>query len=102
MENSVLQRSEARSIGDILSSPAWKSVGGSGMLRQCRAMSLWLEASGGIAESYTRSIKWSNNTLFVEVTSAALRSELQMRTADIAQTINAMAGECVVTKIVLK
>lgn len=100
MESTILQHSEARSIGDILSSPS--CFGSSQTLRQCRALSLWTEASNGIAEKYTRSVNWHDKILYVELTSAAVRSELYIQRTQIMERINKMAGEAVVTKIVLK
>jgi hypothetical protein len=100
--SSVLQHSEARSIGEILDSPHWQHACSHQTLRQCRVITWWHEASDGIAQNYTRSVNCCNSILYVELTSSALRHELMMQRTDIIKKINTLAGERVITKIVLK
>lgn len=59
----------------------------------------WKAAVGSVVMPYTKSCDLKDGTLYVKITSAALRNELFIRRFDIVKRINEQAGWNIVTNL---
>ncbi len=62
---------------------------------------LWSDIVGEVINRYTQKIYFKNKTLFVKVSSSALKNELLYLQKDIIDKYNSRLGEELVSKIVL-
>jgi len=68
-------------------------------LLQKRLIESWGEVMGDAIAGYTGGLFIRNQTLFVHLTSPALRSELSMQRQDIVKKLNAHVGSQVIASI---
>lgn len=68
-------------------------------LLQKRLMDAWPTVMGETIASYTRNLFIRNQTLFVHLTSPALRADLSMQRTEIVKRLNASVGEQVIADI---
>ena len=66
---------------------------------QKRLIESWPEVVGPVVAGYTLNTFIYNQTLFVRLSSPALRSDLSMRRQELTQRLNAAVGEQVITDI---
>ena len=63
---------------------------------------LWEETMGTNVNSYTNEVILKNKTLYVNISSSALRQELSYGKEKIVDIINKEIGNVIITKIVLR
>lgn len=68
-------------------------------LLQKRLMDAWPTVMGEAIASYTGNLFIRNQTLFVHLTSPALRADLSMQRTEIVKKLNASVGEQVIADI---
>ena len=68
-------------------------------LLQKRLIDSWGEVAGQIVVNYTDGVYIRNQTLFVHITSPALRSELMMMRSELVRKLNAHVGSQVIADI---
>lgn len=68
-------------------------------LNEYRVIQAWGQIAGKAAERYTKDLKIHNQTLYVSLRSAALRTELLMRRSDLVKQLNNVVGSNVITDI---
>ena len=68
-------------------------------LLQRRLRAAWPQVAGAIASRYTAETFIHNQTLYVRLTNAALRSDLSMQRAELVRRLNAYVGEQVIADI---
>jgi predicted nucleic acid-binding Zn ribbon protein len=70
-------------------------------LNEQRLLDAWPQVLGAMAQ-YTSNLYIRNQTLFVHLTSAALRQELMMGREALVRTLNQKVGATVITNIVFR
>lgn len=68
-------------------------------LLQKRLIDSWPEVAGELVASYTQGIFIQNQTLFVHLTSPALRADLMMRRTELVKKLNAHVSSQVIADI---
>lgn len=68
-------------------------------LKQRQLVDSWGEIAGVIAERYTEQVFVKNQTLFVKITSPALRSELSMMKTELIGRLNKHVGSQIIVDI---
>ena len=68
-------------------------------LLQKRLMDSWAEVAGEMVASYTKDLSIRNQTLFVHLTSPALRADLSMMRSELVKKLNAHVGSQVIADI---
>ena len=68
-------------------------------LLQKRLVEAWPQIAGTMVQRYTLNTYIFNQTLFVQLSSPALRSELSMHRQELIDKLNAYAGSQVITDI---
>lgn len=68
-------------------------------LLQKRLVEAWPQIAGPVAERYTLNTYIYNQTLFVRLSSPALRSDLSMRRQELVAQLNQCVGSQVITDI---
>ena len=68
-------------------------------LLQKRLVEAWPQIAGPVAERYTLNTYIYNQTLFVRLSSPALRSDLSMRRQELVTQLNQYVGSQVITDI---
>ncbi len=68
-------------------------------LQQKRLIDSWPEVMGTAINNYTEQLYIRNQTLFVHLSSPALRSELSMQRQDIAHRLNEHVGSQVIADV---
>lgn len=68
-------------------------------LNQKRLVESWPEVAGPMIAGYTLNTYIYNQTLYVRLSSAALRADLSMRRQEFVQRLNAVVGEQVIADI---
>lgn len=71
-------------------------------LNEVRLINAWSEVLGSTIASYTRELYIKNQTLYVHLTSAALRQELMMGSEILVRSLNRQVGAQVITNIVIR
>jgi predicted nucleic acid-binding Zn ribbon protein len=71
-------------------------------LDEFKAVQAWEKLMGSAIARYTRHISINNRTLYVEITSAALRQELSYGKSKIIQMMNEAAGSEVIDDVILR
>lgn len=69
---------------------------------EVKAVEAWEKLMGPAIARYTRHISISNRTLYVEITSAALRQELSYGKSRIVTMMNDAAGSSVIDDVILR
>lgn len=94
-----MERRQSKTIGELLGSWLQKE-GLATPLAQHRVLTSWPEISG--AGTFTRDIRIYNQTLYVTLTSAAVRVNLSLHKTELVNQLNTIAGAYVITDIVLR
>lgn len=68
-------------------------------LNQHRLIAAWPEVAGKVVAKRTRDLAIHNQVLVVQLTSAALRAELQMRRTELMKQLNERVGSTVIYDI---
>jgi predicted nucleic acid-binding Zn ribbon protein len=68
-------------------------------LNETRIRELWTEVMGAVVAGYTTDIKLRRNKLFVSITSAPLRQELNYGRDKIARNMNEALGEELIKEV---
>ena len=71
-------------------------------LNEQRLLDAWPQILGPTISSYTRDLYIKNQTLFVHLTSAALRQELMMARERLVRSLNQKVGATVITNIIFR
>ncbi len=71
-------------------------------LQATRIDALWKELMGETVMPYTNNLRFQKGTLYISLTSAALREELNRGKEKIRQLMNQHLGEEIIEKIVFK
>lgn len=73
-----------------------------GPLNEQRLINAWPEVLGPGMASYTTQLYIKNQTLYVHLTSAALRQELMMSRDMLVKSLNQRVGASVITNIIFR
>jgi len=95
------RRSNEESIGDVLKVIFSENKLQPGM-DAIAVQDAWFSLMGNGVKSYTRNVALKGTTLYVELTSAVLREELNYGKAKIVSMINEELGREVVKEVVLR
>lgn len=68
-------------------------------LLQRRVINAWQDVGGPIAQRYTRETYIRDTTLYIHLTSPALRADLNMQRRELVRRLNAHVGATVITDI---
>ena len=68
-------------------------------LNQKRLVDAWPEVAGPLIASYTLNTYIYNQTLYVRLSSPALRADLSMRRQELTARLNAVVGEQVISDV---
>ena len=68
-------------------------------LNQKRLVDAWPEVAGPLIASYTLNTYIYNQTLYVRLSSPALRADLSMRRQELTARLNAVVGEQIITDV---
>ena len=90
---------EAKSIKNISQKITTNKLLGSG-LKKIFLKKIWLKVIGKNVSQYTRNIYIKNNTLYLTITSSALKEELSYGKDKIIQNFNKEIGNDEINKIV--
>jgi hypothetical protein len=71
-------------------------------LEKVEVQDLWVELMGNGVNSYTTSIQLNRDTLYIQLSSSALREELSYGKAKIIAMLNEALGKEVIKKLVLR
>jgi len=91
-------RKQTENVNDVL----WKALRMQGLempLLQHRVMYAWNQVVGETVARYTGDMRIQNQTLFVKITSPALRQDLSMMRTQLVKRLNDAAGAMVITDI---
>ncbi|MBQ8047125.1 MAG: DUF721 domain-containing protein [Prevotella sp.] len=91
-------RRNVKSIQEVLSQ-FLRQEGLETPLCQHRLVEAWGNVAGSMVEQYTEEKFIKNQTLYVKVTSPALRQDLSMMRADLVKRLNQKAGAQVIVDI---
>ncbi|MCD8293457.1 MAG: DUF721 domain-containing protein [Prevotellaceae bacterium] len=96
-----MKRSQARPIGQLVREYL-REESLESPLNQYRLVNSWAAVMGPGIALYTRGLSIKNQTLFVQITSSALRQELMMRRSRLVDKLNEYVGAQVITNIVFR
>ena len=91
-----MKRNDAEQIGQFLRQESLESP-----LNEQRLLDAWPEILGPAA-TYTSNLYIRNQTLYVHLTSAALRQELMMGREMLIRALNTKVGATVITNIIFR
>lgn len=91
-------RREVKSIAELLRSNL-RRQGLETPLLQKRLVESWPSVAGSVISRYTINIYIRNQTLFVHLSSPALRADLSMRRKELVDKLNAAVGSQVIIDI---
>ncbi len=94
-------RKNAQSIGDIIKQTL-KNRNLESKVFEEKILKLWPEILGAEIASYTDQLFLKNKTLYVKITSSALRNELYMCRSRLVNTINQHLGASVIETIIFR
>lgn len=96
-----MKRRNAENITDVLHQYLRLS-GLEGPLNEYRLLQAWEEVMGEMVARYTAQKYLKNQTLYVHLTSAALKADLMMRRSEIVAALNEKVGSIVVYDLVIR
>lgn len=96
-----MKKNDAEQIGSLISQFLRRESLES-PLNERRLLNSWAEVLGPTIASYTKDLYIRNQTLYVHLTSAALRQELMMGRELLVQSLNQNVGATVITHIVFR
>ncbi len=89
---------DVKSIGSLVLQ-ALRQQGLETPLKQRRLIEAWPTVAGAVAAEYTQNIYIYNQTLYVRLTSPALRADLSMQRTELCKRLNDTVGEQIITNI---
>ena len=96
-----MRRSIPRKLGDYLTEFVKVNEIGH-RLKEAEVVELWGELAGPALSRYMRNVTMSKGILYVEVSSAVVKSELMMSADQLRTKLNEMAGQKIVSRIVFR
>ena len=100
MEDETMKRNDAEQIGKLIQQYL-RQESLESPLNEQRLLDAWPQVLGPAA-SYTRNLYIRNQTLYVHLTSAALRQEMMMGRELLVRTLNQKVGATVITNIIFR
>ncbi len=96
-----MKRNDAEQIGTLIRN-FLRQESLESPLNERRLINAWPEVMGALIASYTDGLYIKNQTLYVHLTSAALRQELMMGRELLVRNLNRHVGAQVITDIVFR
>lgn len=96
-----MKRNDAEQIGNLIRTYL-RQESLESPLNERRLINAWPEVLGPLFASYTKELFIKNQTLYVHLTSAALRQELLMGRDILVRKLNQHVGAQVITNIVFR
>ncbi|MBO4589499.1 MAG: DUF721 domain-containing protein [Bacteroidaceae bacterium] len=94
-----MQRRKAEQVGDVVHQ-ILRQQGLEAPLNEFRLIESWAKVLGPVVERYTRDLVIRNQTLYVKLSSPALRQELLMQRKELVTRLNTAVGAQVIANIV--
>lgn len=96
-----MKRRNTESVTDVLHQYL-RLNGLEGPLNEYRLLQAWEEVMGEGVARYTTQKYLSNQTLYVHLTSAALKADLMMRRGEIIKQLNENVGSIVIYDLIIR
>lgn len=96
-----MKRTNTEPIGDLLRQYL-RQQGLESPLNEYRLIQGWSHVMGPIVARYTRDLSIRNQTLYVQLSSPAVKLELMMQRRELVERLNAYVGAQVVCDIVIR
>ena len=96
-----MKRNDAEPIGKLIQQ-FFRQESLASPLNEQRLLDAWPQILGPTISSYTRDLYIKNQTLFVHLTSAALRQELMMARERLVRSLNKKVGATLITNIIFR
>lgn len=96
-----MRRTNSESIGDILRQYL-RQQGLESPLNQYRLIQGWTHVMGPIIARYTKDIAIRNQTLYLHISSPAIRQEILMQRQELTCRLNAYVGAQVINNIIVR
>lgn len=96
-----MKRTNSEPIGDLLRQYL-RQQGLESPLNEYRLIQGWAHVMGPIVARYTRDLSIRNQTLYVQLSSPAVKQELMMQRRELVERLNAYVGAQVVCDIVIR
>lgn len=96
-----MKRSNALPIGDLIQRYL-REQGLESPLNEYRLIQSWETVLGKAIMSYTKNLYIRNQTLYVHLSSPALRQDLQMSRQQLVQRLNEAVGSQVIAEIIFR
>lgn len=96
-----MKRTNTEPIGDLLRQYL-RQQGLESPLNEYRLIQGWAHVMGPIVARYTRDLSIRNQTLYVQLSSPAVKQELMMQRRELVERLNAYVGAQVVCDIVIR
>lgn len=96
-----MKRTNTEPIGDLLRQ-FLRQQGLESPLNEYRLIQGWGHVMGPIVARYTRDLSIRNQTLYVQLSSPAVKQELMMQRRELVERLNAYVGAQVVCDIVIR
>ena len=94
-----------RTEGEIVRDAVYRFLREEGLempLNEFRMIQAWNAIMGKTVSRYTRDLQIHNQTLFVTMSSAALKNEIVMRRSELVKALNDYVGAQVICRIAVK
>jgi len=93
---------ETKSLGDLMKDVLPSALGANAAkgFRAMQVQAAWRKVLGPLMSQYSSRERFADGTLFITITSPALRQELFMNRSSVIEKINAELGSALVKEIV--
>jgi predicted nucleic acid-binding Zn ribbon protein len=96
-----MERRKTENVSDV-ALQYLRDMGLEGPLNEYRLLQAWDDVMGPLVVKNTRQKSIYNQTLYVQITSSALKAELMMRRAEIIKSLNDAVGAIVIYDLVMR
>lgn len=96
-----MKRRNTEQVTDVLYQYL-RATGLEGPLNEYRLLQAWEEVMGELVARYTTQKYLKNQTLYVHLSSAPLKSELMMRRSEIVKSLNDKVGSIVIYDLIVR
>lgn len=96
-----MRRTNSEAIGDILRQYL-RQQGLESPLNEYRLIQGWSHVMGPIIARYTKDLTIHNQTLYIHISSPAVRQEILMQRKEVTNRLNAYVGAQVITNIIVQ
>ncbi len=96
-----MRRTNSEAIGDILRQYL-RQQGLESPLNEYRLIQGWSHVMGPIIARYTKDLTIRNQTLYIRISSPAVRQEILMQRQELTNRLNAYVGAQVITNIIVQ